>query len=386
MMLFGKSLSGGHVGAAALIGAVIVSSCLAQGSAVEPNSVYAGILKTAVIEANKKRPRVGPAYATAGTRPSGRFASISDRPRPIKELGDPCAVPVLIDIAVNGPEWEDTGPALRYLGRLSAVKTLGAHQDPRAFEPLLELMREGDLLEDINDNPQVAQLNIRGYAAEALGYLADKRAFEPLVEAYTSDPNDSHVQTAVVLALGFLEDPRATDFLLTILTDKQSEENLRYLSRRSLARIRDMRAIVPMIEQAEETGNDCALHDELMLMTRARIKLNYSREDRTFTASDFPELGKVDSPAKIWRHWLKVAKGRAECAVNQKDSDMAKWGVAALPFMIQRIKGGDGNQTDFIRRMSELTGHELRRNATPQECLAWWDNNKDKWTIPWVRP
>jgi len=47
--------------------------------------------------------------------------------------------------------------------------------------------------------------------------------------------------------------------------------------------------------------------------------------------------------------------------------------------MVDKIKMGD---TELIEVVSELTAGKVKHNATAEECLDWWEKNKEDWLIP----
>ena len=92
-------------------------------------------------------------------------------------------------------------------------------------------------------------------------------------------------------------------------------------------------------------------------------------------------LERVVETGNMKRAWKQVKQNRPDetSAINYCLHKISKLGVAALPLMIQKI--GEG-ETDFILLVSELTEGEVKKDATAQECLLWWANNKQRWIIP----
>jgi hypothetical protein len=50
--------------------------------------------------------------------------------------------------------------------------------------------------------------------------------------------------------------------------------------------------------------------------------------------------------------------------------------------MIEEVQQGE---TALIPLISRLVDRELPEDATQQQCLAWWNKNKDKWLIPFEK-
>ena len=146
------------------------------------------------------------------------------------EIGDPKAIDPLID-ALNDEQ---------HFVRSGAAEALGEISDQRAVDPLIEALKDDDwdiqlwaasslvklgktdyldlvllALEDEKDH-------IRFNAAEALGWIGDPRAVDPLIEVLWDEDEDSFVRKNVALALGEIGDPRAINPLIDALKDEES--------------------------------------------------------------------------------------------------------------------------------------------------------------------
>ena len=148
---------------------------------------YSDALKKVVLGRPKRgAPGVPLPEAKWGLRRHIKLAPDTDF-RPNNGLEDRDAVPYLIDVMRNGPAWKDDtrltayGGVARQIARCSAALNLGAHKDPRAFEPLLETLEHGELLAGVSWGNHPSDYDIRRHAAMALGMLGDVRAVDPLV-------------------------------------------------------------------------------------------------------------------------------------------------------------------------------------------------------------
>jgi len=388
-----------------LVGFIIVCWCFAEDA---PQS-YSEVLKKTILEASI--PDIKGRFRIPTGRIVGRPFDISVDYRPIKGLESPDAVPFLIDVMINGPDWEDKqlltmhGGILPHLARCIAASNLGAHKDPRAYEPLLEMLNKGDFLEEKYHITyfEKNKYDIKKYAAEALGILGDPRGIDPLIAAIQNDECAQDIKQEASRSLGYLRDPNAVDFLVEAAKNKKTNKSLRWESIKSLSRIRDMRTVPIIIEIAEEIGEADTMHDYLAYMTKVEFNLKYSREDRAYTVREFPELGKIDSSLKVWRHWLNIGKKYTEdefqkqysqwhtvkqtrseekAAIKNEYRKMLKFGVASLPLMIEKISQGE---LALIPAVSELTNRNLKEDATQDECLQWWKKNKQRWLIPFKK-
>jgi len=142
---------------------------------------------------------------------------------------------------------------------------LGESGEPRAYEPLIKALGDGDRpvqraacegLGKLGDARAVEALiealatfgafgeGVRRAAAEALGKLADARALEPLIHAL-GDPDDD-VRRAAAEGLGRLGDARAVEPLIKALAD--DDWRVPGAAAEALGRLADPRAVVPLIQ------------------------------------------------------------------------------------------------------------------------------------------
>ena len=123
--------------------------------------------------------------------------------------------------------------------RLSAVKALGAIEDPRSVAALIQALR----------TDQDAQ--VRNMAAWALGQIEDRAAVPALVQAMAGD-RAVEVRRTSTWALGQIEDPAAVDGLVRAMRDADGE--VRETAVWALGQIQDRRA-VPGLAAALKEGD-----------------------------------------------------------------------------------------------------------------------------------
>lgn len=294
----------------------------------------------------------------------------------IEELETKEAIPFLLEVIDKGPSWNDKRftKEKEHIARCYAVLCFASTGDSRAFPILSNLLLNGTFIEDINSYSTYRfkeEHDIRRYAAIGLGILADSNA---------------------------------VDLLISILEEKNYY--LKIASMFSLARIGDNRAIKPMIESADDEKFSYALDSCMSKMTKIKgFPSDVNKKDITWTYRDFPELGILKSSGynKVWQHWLKVGKKMVQKQFEDMYSaynadkkrnpnlkadgkryfrEIMRFGVANLPFLMEKIKQGD---TGLIPIVSQLT-REVKPEASLQDCLSWWEKNKQKWTIPFDEP
>jgi HEAT repeat protein len=176
-------------------------------------------------------------------------------------IGDPRAVPLLVDLLARDPESRVRGEAAFSLGQLGgpqalvrlieamadsdpnirnwAAIALGDIGDPAAVDPLLKAMTDADR-------------DVRAAAAGALGDISDPRATMALAAALKD--SDSYIRSEAACPLGLLRDPRAADALLSARSD--SEESVRRATAFALALHKRPEAIPILAEvfTARSTG------------------------------------------------------------------------------------------------------------------------------------
>lgn len=120
---------------------------------------------------------------------------------------------------------------------------------------------------------------------------------------------------------------------------------------------------------------------------------------------EFPDMKSTRGPLpyrELWLRWWREGRQRTpqwfseRCAqwralsrqgkteeAKEKYQRMLEVGVGALPYIVERIGKGE---TDLIPAMSALTDGRVKQDATPNECIEWWNAHKQDWLIPWPEP
>ena len=212
------------------------------------------------------------------------------------------------------------------------------------------------------------------------------------------DPNETRefVARYAAEALGNLGDSNAIDPLLISLLDKRVEVKISSIA--SLGKFHDFRTIPIMFDAVtKENQRDIpktkksSMHREfdkaLSNITKVKFQQRYPSENYELWIdwwNNGSELTKQRFGAKHneWKAMKKETKDEKSFAQNRL-SEMTDLGIPALPFMIERVKQGE---IDFIPLISKLTDTKLAETATTEQCLAWWEANKQKWLIPFPEP
>ena len=124
-----------------------------------------------------------------------------------------------------------------WIGRRNAAWALGAIDDRRAVEPLVQTLRDRE--------PAV-----REQAAWALGAIDDSAAVQPLVGSLKDD--DYRVRKQSAWALGAIDDNRAVEPLVGALADQQAD--VREQAAWALGTLGDSRALAGLIGALRDTN------------------------------------------------------------------------------------------------------------------------------------
>jgi hypothetical protein len=401
---------------------MIPSSAFSQLSETEQS--YSDLLKEAVILKSSKYHGPPPMFPIQdeGLIPDNRMPKFAPWN---KKLNMTETVPFLIDVLENGLDWTEE--------RDAAIQRKRNNMQGRVRAPN---KRDKDLAtHSVNQRYSRYQQIARCYAAVQLGAIGDERAVDPLIGILNKEetlqvPRFSVSGNAAV-ALGMLKSQKAVAHLKNALQDNRS--GVRSSSARALSRIGDASVVPSLINAFDEKSDSrvqenmfhSSLNDSLRRLTKIQFTIktrhlgdekrkqgNYNVDEWMVSdVKEFPELGTMTfrtSYKKMWQHWFKNGREYTEREFDQRynqwkqkraymrsrhpDKDEAYaakaaaltrkkimgLGIAALPYMIDKVNQGD---IHMISSISELTGGQLKKNATKTECLVWWNNNKQKWLI-----
>jgi len=185
-----------------------------------------------------------------------------------------------------------------------------------------------------------------------------------------------------------------------------SQSGLRFLSRAKppLSSIPEYQEIIDLgvpalpyiIEKIEQDRIDGRkLFRAVEEIAKVKIRGKYDKDKKVVVFPDFPNVKAGES---VYVYWWK--EGRA-CAAQQSEKFYQEWkelnqegkeaeakakyqrmidsGVAALPYMLEKVKQGD---VELVPAISVLTDNKVKKDAKQSECLEWWEKNKEKWLIP----
>jgi hypothetical protein len=116
---------------------------------------------------------------------------------------------------------------------------------------------------------------------------------------------------------------------------------------------------------------------------------------------EFPDLTRAEGPPGVWEIWLRWWGENPKWTADRFSKIYAEWqllsderkekeaevqyqaikdlGIAALPYMMERVKQG---HKGLMPAISYLTDSAVAVGAEPAVALEWWEKNKESWTIP----
>jgi HEAT repeat protein len=115
----------------------------------------------------------------------------------LSQIGEAAIVPLIAKL-------QDSNAATRRWAVYALGHIAGRRNDPRALQPLLDLLHDKEHF-------------VRREVAKALGKLFDGRAVDPLIDALGDD--NMNVRSAAIAALGEIGDKRAISALVQALGD-----------------------------------------------------------------------------------------------------------------------------------------------------------------------
>jgi HEAT repeat protein len=239
-----------------------------------------------------------------------------------------------------------------------AILTLVTIGDPRAVEPLIDTIKNG------NWNKRLA-------AAEALGKIGDTRAVEPLIIALKD--KDMGVRKKVVQALSNLKDNRAVEPLITIIQDKDLSLDVV----QALGNIGDIRALDPLISMfkdgepriaiATALGKIAALSEDVSLQTRAMELLIAALNEKDYSVESVPQaaaeaLGNIGDARAV---------GSLIAALDSHHMSGTRW--AAAKALVDYYHSGKLDETDrkaIFEHQSEITSPHQDINRDTRGCTG----------------
>jgi hypothetical protein len=104
------------------------------------------------------------------------------------------------------------------------------------------------------------------------------------------------------------------------------------------------------------------------------VLLRWWRENPKWTEERF---------ARLYQEWKALtAEGKREEAEARYQA-IKDLGIAALPYMMEKVKAGE---TALMPAIAYLTDGAVPADSDSEACLAWWEENRERWTIPFEVP
>jgi hypothetical protein len=153
-------------------------------------------------------------------------------------------------------------------------------------------------------------------------------------------------------------------------------------------------AVPFIVEKLEENPDDLLLGKMVQWIAKKR-----------FEASDWPTWdvyegtrgaawlcvrwwreGRMETPRRfeaLYDEWKSFEKQGQTHGAAAKLKSIVWLGIDALPLIMEKVKAGDA---ELLPAVNQLTDNALGDQPTIASALAWWEANKEKWTLPPSEP
>ena len=174
-------------------------------------------------------------------RKRGSFEMAKAAARALRHFDDPQVIQALTEVAANRNIDEKL--------RETAVQSLGDIGNPEVVDTLIPILEEGSG----KPYPTLGD-TLRKETARALGRIGNPKAIEPLIRTLQKEWDWSKfgLRQAIIDALGNFRDPQLTDALVGALS---SDYHTAAAAAELLKKLRDRRAVEPLIRIVEDDGN-----------------------------------------------------------------------------------------------------------------------------------
>ena len=97
--------------------------------------------------------------------------------------------------------------------------------------------------------------------------------------------------------------------------------------------------------------------------------------------------GRKETPAIFDRYcsdYESAVKEKNEVVSKELLMKIKRLGIDVLPYMVEKMKEGNEYLTPiFIDLTSRKDSNKnLKSTATKEECLKWWEENREDWLLP----
>ncbi|MDB4306237.1 HEAT repeat domain-containing protein [bacterium] len=199
----------------------------------------------------------------------------------------------------------------------------------KTFGDMLASVFDLDLVVIYIDALESSDPKIQFKAAQFLGEMKDPRAFQPLINCLKND--NHYYRVAAVMGLGVLGDSRAVEPLIFALKDEK--ENVRFRTAEALGKIGDPRAVEPLISSLEDDdkyviiyaaealgiiGDTRAVSYLIPLLKKRATRRTSLQSLKQLTGQDF------DDKFKTWDKWWRDNQdqylNRTEISVTEEST------------------------------------------------------------------
>jgi hypothetical protein len=150
-----------------------------------------------------------------------------------------------------------------------------------------------------------------------------------------------------------------------------------------------------IVQKIEEDPNGQYLWMAIDRIAKVRIYAKYDEVKKETVFPDFPDVkpkeniyvywwreGHKSTPSLFQKRHTKLKELRMQKKDKEANIEYRKiidLGIDALPCMIEEVEKGD---MELISVISFLTDGKVEPDASIEQCVSWWEKNRQHWLIP----
>ena len=94
---------------------------------------------------------------------------------------------------------------------------------------------------------------------------------------------------------------------------------------------------------------------------------------------DHDRFGTSQRFAALYSEWQDLTRHGRTREAGEKWQRIRDLGIAALPCLVEKVAQG---AADLVPIVSYLTDDTVKADLKPQDCVTWWEQHKQDWTLP----
>jgi len=152
-------------------------------------------------------------------------------------------------------------------------------------------------------------------------------------------------------------------------------------------------AVPLIVERIEQEPEDFHLAGAVAHITKRYFGQSEVPEGKLYDARSQAQLyvrwwrqGRKETPRAfeaLYDAWRTLKRHNETGQAAAKYQSIVWLGIDGLPLIMDKVKAGDA---DLLPAVNQLTDNALGDQPTTASAVAWWEANKEKWTLPPIEP